>query len=423
VLAVVQTVALLLSFARGRAAGSDVAASLTTARIGMVMSTALFALLSVVLWSVLAYVVGLALDDLRFVPVVFGDGYYGAANFVEAQVRDVGSLFTPLLALAGVIGIVTLAAMAPSLREELAPGDPLDAQWTARLGRWWTRGRGLLATQFGTVVPALALAGGVIYLAFLAEKLAGLFGILEWLGRRDEVLVTIGKWLAGGAVTVTALGARFAQTFGKLRVALDAVLDIDNYFRDPPDGLPPRARIFSRFAALLDHVRARGYARVVIVAHSQGSVLSADLLRYLQRTARLRTVAGTAPLALVTVGSPLRDLYARRFPLLYQWMGPPPVSFESAAPGADELGLAQWSNAYRSGDYVGRSLWTPPDDAAMFRVATVGADGVVVASRAGDRTEFCLGAGAHTHYYSDTAETLALEIDRLVTGAALHGGR
>ncbi len=418
-LVLVQIAALLLGFALSRRDQPDVAASLATARIGMVVSTALFAMLSLVLWSVIAYVAGLGLKELLFEPVLFGTGYRSAAIFFEGQVQDVGSLFTPLLALAGVIGVVTLAALGPSLREELAPGaQPQSAAWTARLGRWWTAARRWLGVLFGVVVPALALFGGAIYLLFLMEKLFGLHGVVEWLGTRDEVLLTIGKWLAAGAVTITALGARFTATFGKLRVALDAVLDVDNYFRDPIDQRPPRARIFSRYAALLDYVRARGYSRVLIVAHSQGSVLSADLLRYLHRTGRLRAHAGETALSMVTVGSPLRDLYAARFPLLYRWLGPPPTAFERAGPSAAELGLTQWVNAYRSGDYVGRSIWTPAADGAMFRVATLDPSGHVTAQRADDRAEFCIGAGAHTHYFSDDAVALAAEIDRLIAGSA-----
>lgn len=414
---VVQSVALVLGFALGARSDREVTASLTTARIGMVVSSALFALLSVVLWSVIAYVAGMGLGGIRFSPVIFGSDYRPAAVFFEAQVQDVGSLFTPLLALIGVIGVVTLAALGPSLREELAPSaGEQSADWTVRLGRWWSAGRRRLGVLFGFVVPLLALLGGAVYLLFLQEKLFGPYGTVEWLGTRDEVLVTIGKWLAGGVVTITALGARFTETFGKLRVVLDAVLDVDNYFRDPIDGRPPRARIFSRYAALFDYVRERGYVRALIVAHSQGTMVSADLLRYLRCSGRLRTYAGDMQLSMVTVGSPVRELYATRFPFLYRWLGPPPTSFEQAAPAASELGLAHWVNAYRAGDYVGRSIWTPLSDPAMFRVASVDAGGTVTAARAGDRVEFCLGAGAHTHYFSDDAVALAREIDRLIVG-------
>jgi hypothetical protein len=154
--------------------------------------------------------------------------------------------------------------------------------------------------------------------------------------------------------------------------------------------------------------------RIVIVAHSQGTVISADLLRYLQSQGRLQSLVGGLPVALVTVGSPLRDLYGERFPLLYRWVGSRDAAFADAAPAAAALGASEWVNACRSGDYVGRFIWTPDGDAARFAVATVEPDGSVQARRAGDRTEFCLGAGGHTHYFSNDAVALAIEIDRLV---------
>jgi pimeloyl-ACP methyl ester carboxylesterase len=239
---------------------------------------------------------------------------------------------------------------------------------------------------------------------------------------QGDTLVAAGKWLAGGALTIAALGSRFTETFGRLRVAIDAVLDIDNYFGDPPNRQPPRGRIYSRYASLLAFLRDAGYARIVIVAHSQGTVISADLLRYLHAQGRLQDIVGALPVALVTVGSPLRDLYAERFPLLYQWMGSRDAGFENAAPAAADLGVTEWVNACRSGDYVGRFIWTP-DKAALFGVALVDRNGRVEASRAGDRTEFCLGAGGHTHYFSNDAVALAVEIERMVSGdETTHAG-
>lgn len=424
-LVLVQGGALVLSFVLSRA-GGEVAASLATARIALSVSTALFVVLSLVLWSVIAYVAGLALDDVRFVPTLLGDGAFpSGAVFFEAQVRDVGALFTPLMALAGVVGTVAIVAAAPSLREELAPTpaapSPQGDAASARLGHGWTRARRVIARLFADVVPALALLGGAAYLLFAVEKLGGvplLFALADDAPARwGALLVDIGKWLAGGAVVLTVLGARFTRTLGRLRVALDAVLDVDNYFRDPHDRLPPRARIFSRYASLLDYLRRRGYARLVIVAHSQGSVISADLLHHLQRGGRLRGVAGDAPRSLFTLGSPLRDLYATRFPLLYRWMGETGASFATATPTPAQFGLDEWVNAYRAGDYVGRALWTRADAPGAFDVARLDAQGRVVAARDGGRTEFCLGAGAHTHYFDDDAVAVAAELDRLIAGA------
>jgi hypothetical protein len=430
-----QIVALALGLWLGRAGDAAVKASLHTARLALVGSTGLFAVLSLVLWSVVSFVAGHALGDLRYEPVVFGPAAYpSAARFLEIRVQTVGAFFTPLVVAFALLAGAALLVLLPALIEEIRPTANLDAkgvrkgapEWAARLGNWLVGGIRILGTAFKALVPVGALAGSVLYLAFVVEQFAFATGfggeLFMWLvGRlelfRGESLVAAGKWLAGGALTITALGARFKDTFGRLRVAIDAVLDIDNYFADPPDRLPPRGRIFSRYAALLAHLRDAGYARIVIVAHSQGTVISADLLRYLHVQGRLEALLGAVPIALVTVGSPLRDLYAERFPLLYRWMGSRGAGFAFAGPAAADIGAVEWVNACRSGDYVGRFVWTSHTDPARFGVAVVGAYGVVEARRAGDRAEFCLGAGAHTHYFSNDAVALAVEIERVVEGA------
>ena len=80
-----------------------------------------------------------------------------------------------------------------------------------------------------------------------------------------------------------------------------------------------------------------------------------------------RELVGGVPIALVTVGSPLRDVYAERFPLLYRWVGSGPARFATAEPRAADIGAVEWVNAFRSGDYVGRFMWTPPADALVSK--------------------------------------------------------
>lgn len=429
----VQIAALLLGLWLGRAGDGRVKASLHTSRLTLVVSAGLFAVLSLVLWSVVSYVAGLALNDLYYEPTIFGSGYRSAAIFLDERVLSLGGFFTPLVFASTLLAAAGLLVLAPSLLEELSPSKNIDAGgarrgaavWSERLGAWLGGGIRRLGKAFTGIVPLGAIAGGALYLAFVFQQFAfsaGVAGSLaQWLVGaleyfQGETLVAAGKWLAGGALTMAALGSRFTQTFGRLRVAIDAVLDIDNYFGDPPNRQPPRARIYSRYASLLSHLRDGGYARIVIVSHSQGTVISADLLRYLHVQRRLHDVVGVMPLALVTVGSPLRDLYAERFPLLYKWMGASEAGFTSSAPSASDIGATEWVNACRSGDYVGRFIWTPPSDTARFRIAVVGPDGKVEAQRAGDRTEFCLGAGGHTHYFSNDAVALAVEIERLIAG-------
>ncbi len=425
----VQTAALVLGLWLGRGVDRAARQSLDTARLAVVGSTALFAVLSLVLWSVISYVAGHQLQEFLYLPVIFGGGYRSGEIFLDARIQTLGGFFTPLvLAFAGLASAILLV-LVPSLLEEMSPTANVDSRgrrreavvWSERLGTWLGGGLARLKRTFTTVVPPGAMVGGLLYLAFVYQQFAfsanaagesakWVAGGLDYL--QGETLVAAGKWLAGGALTITALGSRFTRTFGRLRVALDAVLDIDNYFGDPPSRQPPRARIYSRYASLLVYLRDRGYARIVIVSHSQGTVISADLLRYLHVQRRLPEIVGAVPITLVTVGSPLRDLYAEHFPLLYRWMGSSAAGFATAGPSASDIGAVEWVNAFRSGDYVGRFMWAPPGHA--YRIAVVGADGRVEADRAGDRTQFCLGVGAHTHYFSDDAVALAVEIDRLI---------
>jgi hypothetical protein len=425
--AVVQTTALVLGWWLRRGVDAAARQSLDTSRLAVVGSTALFAVLSLVLWSMIGYVFGNRLTAFYYLPVLFGSGYRTGNIFIDDRIRTVGAFFTPMVLAFTVLASATFVVLMPSLLEELRPSKNIDAQgarreavvWTERLGRWLDGGLSWLNGTFTAIVTPGALIGGVLYLAFVWRQVVALFGGGQgsWLGGgldylEGETLVAVGKWLVGGAVTLAALGARFTDTLGRLRVGIDAVLDVDNYFRDPPNRQPPRARIYSRFASLLAYLRDRGYARIVIVAHSQGTVMSADVLRYLYVQRRLPEIVGDIPIALVTVGSPLRDLYAGHFPLLYEWMGSNATGFATATPSAADIGAVEWVNACRSGDYVGRFIWTPPGHG--YRMASIGPDRAVEARRAGDRTELCLGAGAHTHYFSDDAVALALEIDRLI---------
>jgi pimeloyl-ACP methyl ester carboxylesterase len=193
-----------------------------------------------------------------------------------------------------------------------------------------------------------------------------------------------------------------------LRLPLDVALDVDNHFREFPRHAIPRARIFSRYVALLESIAAQGYDRVVIVAHSQGTVISAELLRYLQH--RARWLARTSPddrvvrlwsqlegkVDLFTAGCPLRQLYMARFPRLYEWV---------ATAQAGDVGVVRWVNAYATGDYVGRWLWTEPPLYAPSPATTA----MTTAEH-----DVCLGTGAHTHYFDQEQVLVARWIDSLV---------
>ena len=85
------------------------------------------------------------------------------------------------------------------------------------------------------------------------------------------------------------------------------------------------------------------------------------------------------------------------------------------APDPSLLAVKRWLSAYRSGDYVGRALWL---NEWYNRVDPAIADGgeVYVATEEpfGLREEMCIGAGAHQHYWDQSAPDIAEKLDELI---------
>lgn len=207
-----------------------------------------------------------------------------------------------------------------------------------------------------------------------------------------------------------------------LRTLVDIALDVANWFRLHPVDRNPKARIVARFVSLLRHLcHWRGpsdglpYNAIVIIAHSQGTVIAADVLRFLQveRDPTLgRLYRKDLPIYLFTMGSPLRQLYSLRFPHQYGWAGLPDQqqhAWPGSVPDPQELAVRHWRNAYRSGDYVGRYLWFNDQDQHRF--------GPTPDPRP-DRSEVCIGPGAHNHYWDESASEIAFHLDLLIQAAA-----
>jgi hypothetical protein len=164
---------------------------------------------------------------------------------------------------------------------------------------------------------------------------------------------------------------------------------------------------------------------VVIVSHSLGTVITVDLLRFLRRSTEsaeerpLRRLGltpagdGEVALDLVTMGSPLRQLFGFHFPHLYGWTRAAARDASSDLPAAAPLGVRSWLNVYRSGDYVGRNLWAGASAAGVYDRA-----GEPPPPDAEGRADWCVGYGAHTHYWDETAPDVAAALDRLVATAA-----
>jgi hypothetical protein len=95
---------------------------------------------------------------------------------------------------------------------------------------------------------------------------------------------------------------------------------------------------------------------VVVVAHSQGSVIAYAALRPAVRAG----LAGLEDIRLVTAGSPLRSLYLAAFP----WYVRPEHLAETIGAKSDGLPRLDWVNVFRFTDHVGRAVFAPDEDVA-----------------------------------------------------------
>lgn len=413
--------------------------SVVTARLGLFVSMGIFVAIVMTVWALVAKPLENLVEGLHYAPWWFADttvdGRMQAARFLalrfSASTDTFAVVAVMLLALLGFVGLVFLPSVLVEVRLGLRPS-------AARLGHWLTAGYRALdrLVRWWSWLITVALIGVAVLLA--GSQLARLGIALPWLG---VVAMPVGTWsgdllgklvvtIAGGAVGLVAIGGAAAKRLKALRAPLDAALDVDNHFREFPRKAIPRVRILERYVAVLEHVLAQKPDRIVIVAHSQGTVISADLLRYLQRRAlllqapapedrlvRLGEALQAASLRLLTVGSPLRQLYALRFPFQYGW-----VLGEGGTGGAvsgpsprDDLGVAHWVNVWASGDYVGRWLWTRASDPALppLAVDTAAYDGLPLQQPPVWRDR-CLGADAHTHYFDLDNPVVLAELRLLV---------
>lgn len=429
-----------------------------------------------------------------------GNGAWTQQSFIqEMLVVSASSGFSVLLLILVVVVFTAVWAVLPAVIREVSPARESPGDWertatsgktSEQLGYWLTSGYGIVAIAMvvlfgGTFVVYPAIALTAIADQAYSLNLGPLDSVLAWAGNSSRSLVSwIGAAVAASAVGIFALRGRFQKLALGLRPALDVALDVESYLREHPRHRTPRARIAERYASLLRYVtRWRDpdgfpYAGVIIVAHSQGTVITTDLLAFLRREKdpSLRDFTEPDPgvkesgsrrwnwtrTYLFTMGTPLRQLYAACFPHLYAWVhGRPPAwarfalpkpasrgrraRFEQrdddghvvldeiahdVTPDPWEVGITKWVNAYRSGDYVGRTLWRTPERSPwLYRRVPAKASypwppcpdepPVVVVSEDATRSrrELCIGSGAHTHYWNATAPEVALEIDVLVEAA------
>jgi hypothetical protein len=297
-----------------------------------------------------------------------------------------------------------------------------DSPFGARLGEWVTEGFAWLRRAGDvlavSIVALFAVGGAVDLYTIVTGSPTDVTG-----NRLTSISGNIVRGLAyamllSGA-TIAAVRLRLAALASRTRPALGILLDIDNYLRESPNTATPRARMAERFTSLIRHIvnqrDARGrerFDRIVLVAHSQGSVITADLLRYLSLEGIGDPVITADRFRLITMGSPLRQLYAANFPHLYRWVdltddvfpSPAGTDLSHRSPFVTPLRVGEWVHLYTTGDYVGRPLWRSEWSPGVWQREPFGG------GASGDRRrERCLGAGTHTQYW--TSADVAQELD------------
>jgi hypothetical protein len=307
-------------------------------------------------------------------------------------------------------------------------------QISVRNSRWLGA---CLSAGFRALVVACACASAMCLLGFPIVLMAAYVLPKDHFINRTfphrEAFLT---WLAAGIIAVVSARGRFKALALGLRGVLDIVLDVANWLRYLPSKRNPRNRICARYASLLRYLCAwrdpddhHGFDAIVILAHSQGCVITVDLLRFLQVEQKVRPDPALAkiachnlPIYLFTMGNPLRQLYSWPLPDLYGWarhrntihdLPHDLPSTQEPRPG-DLLGVVRWINAYRSGDYVGRYLWRADQCDYLYDLATTVSEDPAHSCR---RREFCIGPGGHIHYWDDTAPEIAKELDNIIAGA------
>ncbi|HEY9608478.1 hypothetical protein [Allocoleopsis sp.] len=317
-----------------------------------------------------------------------------------------------------------------------------------QFGEWLTNGFNLMHGWGNCFVVCMAIVFPLGYLYYLLNPQIASY---SWV--TEEILGIFATFLVASTTSLLALRGRLDKLMLGFRSVLDIILDVDNYMRVHPLDDNPSARIYSRYVSLLrylcnwkDPQDSQGYDALVIVAHSQGTVITADLLRFLKREADPaldRLVKGELPIYFFTMGCPLRQLYGVSFPHLYNWArhydtsdwkpgNPQYIRSQQKPEPTKLLGVTRWINTFRSGDYIGRYLWrsdccqyqwfrpaAPDNQDNQDMTWSSDRDRPVHVSEDKEHTrrEFCLGAGAHTHYWDGTSDEVAAEIDILIREA------
>jgi hypothetical protein len=404
--------------ARGSKHADPIRRVFFTSLLGLGFPTVLFSLTTIPIWTV--FVKGI-------LPSALGNLHLDFFTNVLLQIASVGFGAAALLTSLALVLVVTL--LFPSILAEVPvfKSNVIDAK---RLARWLTSGAVSVPVMTATIFFAAAIP--VAFIIFFAVTGKVEFSSPEVMG----ILAFFG-------ITVLVLKDRAGDWTAAFGPILNKALDVDGYLRQNPKERTPKARIFCRYVSLLRYVfcHPAKYDEVVILCHSQGTIVTADLLKYLMdKKVKLDPVLlkekipgreFLKDISVFTMGCPLRQLYSERFPAWYDWARSTNVDHRPAHPAAPALsddilplqsiiGVKRWSNAYGASDYIGRALWRGVEDNDFADLPSqrpswdvdIPVDSSTKTS--GTCREFCIGPFAHTRYWDEQGDAVARELDDLI---------
>lgn len=241
----------------------------------------------------------------------------------------------------------------------------------------WNRPRLIISRVYVSLVVALITAVPAVLVAVIvnATEFGQRMPLLAWADRMQDISVGA-EWARISIVIFLTIFVVFSH---RISDGARLLLDIVNHFTAPKKQYPVRKRISERFNTLIRHLLPGGdKPNLVIIAHSQGTVITLDALKNEKWVADI--MGKVQSLTVITFGSPITHIYQQYFPAQYPRFEDVPslVALSNDA-------RFRWINVYRIDDFVG----------TYIENTIKGADGCVKPFPA----NIPVGIGGHTNYW------------------------
>jgi len=235
------------------------------------------------------------------------------------------------------------------------PPDHSQRRWVNRIRRH-RRTAELVNRLDWALVTVVVFTVTLTLAGFAAERLGHPLAVPAgvWWGRLAAACTWVVTLIPAAAIVLVLTGYRDRGRRRQLGVLWDVGVFWPRAFHPlaPPSYAERAVPDLQERISRLSKDRAGGSGRILLMAHSQGTVLAVAALEQLPSSS---APAAAGRVGLVTYGAPLTRLYRRAFPAyfgdrlfteLYETVGTP---------------ASRWRNFYRRTDLIGGRVFTGPD--------------------------------------------------------------